>query len=228
MGKGGLGTYVRAVRLKRPMRVLVFPAPDGGRPAATGRVRRARGDTMNEAKLHEFMGKLVVDMGGAAMMANVILGEELGLYRAMADGKPVTPEELAERTGCNARLVREWLSAQAASGYVEHEQGASACPPSRPWRWRTRTRRSTSPAAPWCLPACTSTRTRSSPRCVATVRCRGPIIIRACSPAPSASSGPAIAPTWSANGCRRSKAWCPGSNRAPRSPTSAAAMARRP
>ena len=47
---------------------------------------------MDEAKLNEFMGKLVVDMGGAAIMANVILGEELGLYRAMADGHPVTPD----------------------------------------------------------------------------------------------------------------------------------------
>ena len=74
---------------------------------------------MNEAKLQDFMGKLVVDMGGAAVMANVILGEELGLYRAMADGSPLTPEELAQRTGCHARLLREWLSAQAASGYVE-------------------------------------------------------------------------------------------------------------
>jgi SAM-dependent methyltransferase len=89
----------------------------------------ARGDAMNEAKLQDFMGKLVVDMGGAALMANVILGEELGLYRAMADGAPVTPEELAERTGCNARLLREWLSAQAASGYVEHEAGRFRLPP---------------------------------------------------------------------------------------------------
>jgi SAM-dependent methyltransferase len=84
---------------------------------------------MNEAKLQDFMGKLVVDMGGAALMANVILGEELGLYRAMADGSPVTPEELAERTGCNARLLREWLSAQAASGYVEYEAGRFRLPP---------------------------------------------------------------------------------------------------
>jgi SAM-dependent methyltransferase len=84
---------------------------------------------MNEAKLQDFMGKLVVDMGGAALMATVILGEELGLYRAMADGTPVTPEELAERTGCNARLLREWLSAQAASGYVEHEAGRFCLPP---------------------------------------------------------------------------------------------------
>ena len=94
------------------------------------------------------MGKLVVDMGGAAIMANVILGEELGLYRAMADGLPITPEELAERTGCNARLLREWLSAQAASGYVEHDAGRfRLARRSRPWRWRTRTRRSMSLAA---------------------------------------------------------------------------------
>ena len=50
---------------------------------------------MDEAKLHAFMGQLVTDMGGAAMIANVILGEELGLYRAMADSTPITPEALA-------------------------------------------------------------------------------------------------------------------------------------
>ncbi len=77
---------------------------------------------MNEAKLQDFMGKLVNDMGGAAMLANVILGDELGLYRAMADGEPTTADELARKTGCNARLVREWLSAQAAAGYVEHSE----------------------------------------------------------------------------------------------------------
>jgi SAM-dependent methyltransferase len=84
---------------------------------------------MDEAKLQDFMGKLVTDIGGAAMMVNVLLGEELGLYRAMADGEPVTPEGLAERTGCNARLLREWLSAQAASGYVEHASGRFRLPP---------------------------------------------------------------------------------------------------
>jgi hypothetical protein len=84
---------------------------------------------MDEAKLHEFMGKLVTDMGGAAMIATVILGEELGLYRAMADGIPITPEELATKTGCNARLIREWLSAQAAAGYVELVEERFRLPP---------------------------------------------------------------------------------------------------
>ncbi|WP_044871433.1 class I SAM-dependent methyltransferase [Pseudomonas sp. LFM046] len=83
---------------------------------------------MDEARLNEFMGKLVTDMGGAAMLANIILGEELGLYRAMADSQPVSPEDLAARTGCNARLVREWLSAHAASGYMEHQDGCFRLP----------------------------------------------------------------------------------------------------
>jgi len=84
---------------------------------------------MDEAKLHEFMGKLVTDMGGAAMIATVILGEELGLYRAMADSVPITPEDLATKTGCNTRLIREWLSAQAAAGYMEHVEGRFRLPP---------------------------------------------------------------------------------------------------
>ncbi|HVS30579.1 MAG TPA: class I SAM-dependent methyltransferase [Thermoanaerobaculia bacterium] len=84
---------------------------------------------MDEAKLYEFMGKLVTDMGGAAMIANVILGEELGLYRAMGDSAPITPEALATKTGCNPRLIREWLHAQAAAGYVEHAEGQFRLPP---------------------------------------------------------------------------------------------------
>jgi SAM-dependent methyltransferase len=83
---------------------------------------------MDESKLNDFMGKLVSDMGGAAMLANMILGEELGLYRAMADSQPVTPEALASKTGCNARLLREWLSAHAASGYMEHIDGQFRLP----------------------------------------------------------------------------------------------------
>ncbi|KNX77429.1 SAM-dependent methyltransferase [Pseudomonas sp. 250J] len=78
---------------------------------------------MDEARLQAFMGKLVGDMGAAATLANVILGDELGLYRAMADSQPVTPEVLAERTGCQPRLVREWLNGQAAAGYLVHHDG---------------------------------------------------------------------------------------------------------
>jgi SAM-dependent methyltransferase len=51
----------------------------------------------------------------------VIIGDKLGLYKAMADGVPLTPAELAERTGCHERYLREWLCQQAASGYLTYD-----------------------------------------------------------------------------------------------------------
>jgi SAM-dependent methyltransferase len=84
---------------------------------------------MDEAKLNEFMGKFVTDMGGAYMMGMVLVGDELGLYKAMADNQPVTAEALAARCSCNARLVREWLNANAAAGYLEAKDGGYRLPP---------------------------------------------------------------------------------------------------
>jgi SAM-dependent methyltransferase len=79
--------------------------------------------TIDEDRLNEFMGRFVGDLGAALSAANVVIGDRLGLYRAMADGELVTPEQLAERTGTDARYVREWLSGQAAGGYVTYEDG---------------------------------------------------------------------------------------------------------
>jgi 2-polyprenyl-3-methyl-5-hydroxy-6-metoxy-1,4-benzoquinol methylase len=84
---------------------------------------------IDEAKLEQFMGQFVQDFGGAATAPLVLIGDKLGLYKAMADGEPVTPEQLAERTGCRERYLREWLSQQAASGYVEYADGAFRLPP---------------------------------------------------------------------------------------------------
>ena len=78
---------------------------------------------VDQAKLDEFMGRFVGDLGAALSAALVVIGDRLGLYRAMADGEPVGPDELAERTGTDARYVREWLSNQAASGYVNYDSG---------------------------------------------------------------------------------------------------------
>lgn len=75
----------------------------------------------NEAKLHEFMGKAVCDMGAAMHGVLILLGDRLGLYKAMADSKPVTSAELASRTKTSERYVREWLNASAASGYVTYD-----------------------------------------------------------------------------------------------------------
>ncbi|MGH3148619.1 MAG: class I SAM-dependent methyltransferase [Rubrobacter sp.] len=80
--------------------------------------------TIDENKLNEFVGKFVGDVGAVVHAATVLIGDKLGLYKAMADGEPVSAAELAERTGTDERYMREWLSAQAASGYVEYDPGA--------------------------------------------------------------------------------------------------------
>lgn len=74
------------------------------------------------ARLESFMGKMVGDMGAAATASLVILGDRLGLYRALAAEGPATSTELAERTGTHERNVREWLAAQAAAGYVDYDR----------------------------------------------------------------------------------------------------------
>jgi SAM-dependent methyltransferase len=76
---------------------------------------------VDQAKLEEFMGRFVGDLGAALSSALVVIGDRLGLYRAMSDGEPLTAEELAARTGTDARYVREWLSNQAAGGYVSYD-----------------------------------------------------------------------------------------------------------
>ena len=87
--------------------------------------------TIDEQKLEQFMGQFVQDMGAAATAPLVVIGDKLGLYKAMAGGDPLTPAELAGRTGCRERYLREWLCQQAASGYVEYdaEGGTFRLPP---------------------------------------------------------------------------------------------------
>jgi SAM-dependent methyltransferase len=86
---------------------------------------------IDETKLQAFMGQFVQDLGAALSVATVMIGDKLGLYKAMADGNPVTPGELARRTGTDERYVREWLSSQAASGYVTYDPATErfALPP---------------------------------------------------------------------------------------------------
>lgn len=72
-------------------------------------------------KLDALVGRLVGDVGASVTGALIVLGDQLGLYKAMADGEPVTAGELAERTGVKERYVREWLSAQAAADYIQYD-----------------------------------------------------------------------------------------------------------
>jgi hypothetical protein len=72
-----------------------------------------------EQNVHRLLGALT----GAATTAMVAVGDQLGLYRALAEGGPVTPDELAIRTGTAARYLREWLSQQAAAGFLAYREG---------------------------------------------------------------------------------------------------------
>ena len=75
---------------------------------------------VNEQKLHDLLNRAIVDFGGASIAPLVVIGDRLGLYRALAHEGPATSLELAERTDTSERYVREWLNAQAASGYVQY------------------------------------------------------------------------------------------------------------
>ena len=77
--------------------------------------------SVSEEKLNELMGKFVVDLGATLHAGMVVIGESLGLYKAMREAGPLTSAQLAERTGTHERYVREWLNSQAAGGYVEYD-----------------------------------------------------------------------------------------------------------
>src|SRR5436305_8991832 len=83
------------------------------------------------AKLEAFVFRAVDEVGATLNAALVVMGDKLGLYRALAGAGPLTPTELAERTGTAERYVREWLNNQAAGGYVEYdpESGRYTLPP---------------------------------------------------------------------------------------------------
>ena len=74
-------------------------------------------------KLEPLLGTMVNEMGAAANAALVLIGDKLGLFRALARQSALTPAELAAKTGTHERYVREWLSAQAASGFVDLRRG---------------------------------------------------------------------------------------------------------
>jgi SAM-dependent methyltransferase len=82
-------------------------------------------------KLYEFVYRAVDEVGATLNTALVVMGDRLGLYRALAHRGALTPGELAAETGTAERYVREWLNAQAAGGYVEYEPetGRYALPP---------------------------------------------------------------------------------------------------
>jgi SAM-dependent methyltransferase len=79
---------------------------------------------VDDAKLQQLMGTLIGYMTGVAACFGMWLGDELGLYRALADAGPLTADGLAQAVGCHPRLVREWLDGQAAAKLVGYNVSA--------------------------------------------------------------------------------------------------------
>ena len=86
---------------------------------------------VNEERLEEFLGQAVTDIGAALNGVLVMIGGELGIWQAMAGAGPLSTEEIADRSGVSERYVREWASAQAASGYLDYDADSErfALPP---------------------------------------------------------------------------------------------------
>src|SRR3954447_25463469 len=76
---------------------------------------------VNGDKLNSFMGKMLGDFGAALNASLLLVGDKLGLYKALAANGPMNSSELAQATGTSERYIREWLAAQAASGYIEYD-----------------------------------------------------------------------------------------------------------
>ena len=81
----------------------------------------ASAQPVNETKLHEFMMKAVGEMGAAMNAALILVGDKLGIYKAMAGAGLMTSEEIAVKTKTHERYVREWLAAQSAGGFITYD-----------------------------------------------------------------------------------------------------------
>jgi len=90
---------------------------------------------IDATKLNAFVGKILGDLGGAATAPLVRMGDKLGIYTALKEHGPMTSAELAAKANVAERYAREWLSNQAASGYLEYDpaSGKFTLPRNRRW-----------------------------------------------------------------------------------------------
>ena len=76
---------------------------------------------IDEGKLHELLGRFVTDLGGSFQAISAVIGDRLGLYRALHTVMPATPAKVADEAGVGERYVREWLKTQTAGGYITND-----------------------------------------------------------------------------------------------------------
>lgn len=76
---------------------------------------------IEQQKLDELLGRAITDFGATFHSALVVIGDKLGLYKALAENDGLTSDQLADKTETNRRYIREWLASQAAGGYVTYD-----------------------------------------------------------------------------------------------------------
>ena len=136
---------------------------------------------LDESKLEDLQTKVLRDIAGSLGLIMAYMGDRLDLYSALAELGEATSQKLAESTGLDERYVREWLSANAAVGYVNYDSGSSAF--------------SMSPEQ-FVIFGQEGHPSRRRPRCFVRARaCRGPITTAACSAGRSVFSAPCMRPT---------------------------------
>ena len=163
---------------------------------------------VNEEKLNAFLGKAIGDLGAAMSAALILVGDELGLYSALAEER-LTSAELAERTGTTERYVREWLANQAAGGYVEYDSENE-----KYYLSEEQALCLANPNGPMDLPGGYSfveDLFHVKQQAVENFRSGAGMewgsIIGVCSRAPNGSSGPGTTRTWYPRGCPHLTAW---------------------
>jgi hypothetical protein len=164
---------------------------------------------VDEAKIHQFIGQMLSDLGGAASVALVRMGDALGLYKTLHAQGPMTVAELAAAAGVNERYLREWASHQAASNYLSYDPA---------------TQKFALPEEHGGIVAWLGNQEKVQPAFKNAAH-RGEIRPPACSVLSRGFSARAITTTWSATGCRRSTASSPNCSAGPRLPMSGARMA---
>ena len=95
---------------------------------------------IDDKKLQQFLGKMLVDLGGAISLPLARIGVRLGLYKAMDGSGPMTSVEFADKANISERYAREWLAQNAASGYLSYDLAADdlSCRQNKQWYSQTR------------------------------------------------------------------------------------------
>jgi hypothetical protein len=183
---------------------------------------------VDQAALEQFMGQLIGTMTGGMMCFSILLGDELGLYRLLAEAGPTTAEELAGKAGCNGRLVQEWLDGQAANAIViHHADGRYELRPEAVWPLADETSPVFVARGMNVLASVYSDLPKIADAFRGSGPCRGASTTPACSRARNGFSGRATGPTCLRSGSRPSTAWRRSWPPGPGWRTSAAATAPR-